>query len=93
MPLRLCVKAEILIAQLAGCSVGPVFRRQMPMIRVLLKKISLPKATVPVRSFKLDVQSHYPILQILACTFSFKTDIFCKISMSFQLCSCNKPLI
>lgn len=38
MPLRLCVKAEILIAQLSGCSVGPVFRRQMPMIRVLLKK-------------------------------------------------------
>jgi len=69
--------AEVFVAQFIVCWGGLIFRRQIPVIHGLSKS-TLPKAGFCIRSLKLDVQGHYPILQILACTFSFKKDFLCE---------------
>lgn len=74
--LPLC-SAEVFVAQFVVRWVGPIFRRQMPVIHVLSKTI-LPRAGFCIRSLMLYVQDHYPILQILAYTFSFKKDFSCE---------------
>lgn len=72
-----CAMAEVFVAQFVVCWGGLIFRRQIPVIHGLSKS-TLPKAGFCIRSLKLDVQGHYPILQILACTFSFKKDFLCE---------------
>lgn len=69
--------AEVFVAQFVVRWVGLIFRRQMPVTHVL-SKTTLPKAGFCIRSLKLYVQGHYPILQILAYTFSFKKDFSCE---------------